>query len=194
MWSSGYCSTSVSIDFSLKSKEKNSEADIQAFFLKNKKNLFQKKAIDNDNDVIEENIKNGNVVYIDLLNKNEDEDDDEYYDDDEDLYLNSKDNTLEEILEKLEEWDENEYEYSIYINETPSTSLFEYINLNLIDKYKIYNLNFQNLRSKIEIGNTSNSIYGRKTIEHTSINLTKYLDILSLPDTKLELISESEAY
>lgn len=192
MGSSGYCSTSVIIDFSLKSKEKNSKEDIESFLIKNKKNIFQKKEIDNDNDVIEENIKNGNIVYLDLLNRNED--DDEYYDDDEDIYLNSKDNTLEEIFEKLEEWDENEFEYTIYINETPSIDSFEYVNLNLIDKYKIYNLNFQNLRSKIEIGNTSNSIYGKKTIEQTSINLNKYLDILSLPDTKLELISESEAY
>lgn len=191
MGSSGYCSTSVIIDFSLKSKEKNSKEDIDSFLVKNKKNIFQKKEIDNDNDVIEENIKNGNIVYLDLLNRNEDY---EYYDDDEDIYLNSKDNTLEEIFEKLEEWDENEFEYTIYINETPSIDSFEYVNLNLIDKYKIYNLNFQNLRSKIEIGNTSNSIYGKKTIEQTSINLNKYLDILSLPDTKLELISESEAY
>lgn len=64
MGSSGYCSTYAIIDFSLKSKEKNSEMDIQTFFLKNKKNLFQKKEIQNDNDIIEENIKNGYVVYL----------------------------------------------------------------------------------------------------------------------------------
>lgn len=32
MGSSGYCSTYAIIDFSLKSKEKNSEMDIQTFF------------------------------------------------------------------------------------------------------------------------------------------------------------------
>ena len=195
MGSCGYYSSSLYLSVSLKQKEKNSKETIDNFLKKYGKKVSQRIDIENDNDVIEEYFNNGYKICLELI-KDEDDDDDKYedYENEEDCYIESTKYKLKEFLEILEEWDERDFNYLIYIMKKPEASFFEYLNLNIIEKYKFFDIDTNTLKTSIEIGENSGSLYGGNSTENTIIDLSKYADLLSLPNLEIQLSTSLSVY
>lgn len=194
MGSSGNYSISLNISFSLRQETKNSNKDIKKFLEKNKNNIFKKIEIENENDIIEKYIKNGNQVCLEVIdNENYDEDED-FYDDNEYTFLDSSKFSIKEMFDVLEDWDERELDYSVYILKEPEVSLFEYLNLNIIEKYKLFDIDFNTDISSINITTFSDTIYSGNITNQFSINLSKFSDLLSLPNLQLEVSTNIHSY
>jgi hypothetical protein len=178
MGSCGSFTAKVSVSFSIKKKEKNTEEDILHFMKYNK--ITFSHAIKCDEDSLVKALEEGTQVII-------------WYEDWESWdsrEFNSTDYTRE-VLDVLEEYYDSD-KYTAETSRLVTSKDLEYINLKLLEEKSITSIDATG-RSEQDILDCSGDIYCENdNSEEDSCTVKKYEDLLSLPEAELILNADGD--
>ncbi len=180
MGDSGNYDANVSIKFSLKKKEKNTEQECLDFLSTHNIKYSKNINFDEDLDELIEAIKEGYDTSELLL---------EYRDWEE---WNSTEVTLEDMLEAVEEYNETRL-YVLTSKRKAHSGDLLYADLNLLKEYKITEIDYNYFYS-ICILSVSDSIYcDNDNSSYDSCSATNYAKIMQLPSAEIVLMGDGNA-
>lgn len=158
----------VSVEFSMRKKEKNTEEDSLAF-LRFKK-LSKKIEIDAESEDISVGFKNGSKLLLEYPDYGEE--------------WSSKNCDEEEMIEALDEYSG---EYKLYIIEELKIEDIKYLDLDLATKYSKNYIN-EDLTESVGVLSTSGSIYcDNDNSVSDSCSFSKFEKLATLPGARLVL-------